>query len=96
MGEGNTATKLSGKDKLKALFGKNGTGTAMAGLGLSMLGSYLSLSAAGMGEDTQDERNSKANRTLLGSIASGAGMGAMLGPYGAIIGGIGGLIVGAI
>jgi len=71
-------------------------GTALAGLGLSIAGSVLSMSAMGMGETTQDERTKKAWMTAGGSILTGAGMGAMFGVPGMMIGGLVGLISGVV
>ena len=78
------------------LFGKGSRSLALTGLGLSIAGSALSMKAMSMGEDTQDERNEKGNLTLASSILTGAGMGAMFGPWGAAAGAAVGLITGII
>ena len=76
------------------------TATMLGGAALSIGGNILSMSAAQMGEDTEEERKAKANKTTAGSTMQGAGvgvsMGAMAGPYGAAIGGILGAVVGLI
>ena len=87
---------LSAKDKLKALFGKNGRGLAAGGYLASILGATWSAKAMSMGEDTQDERNGKARLTFASSLLTGVGMGSMFGPAGAIIGGAIGSIAGMI
>ena len=76
------------------------TATMLGGAALSIGGNILSMSAAQMGEDTEEERKAKATKTTAGSTMQGAGvgvsMGAMAGPYGAAIGGILGAVVGLI
>ena len=80
--------------KIKGQFGKGGRGWALTGLGLSMAGSALSLSAMGMGEETPEARQSKAWQTGLGSLLTGAGMGSMFGPVGIAGGALVGLVSG--
>ena len=76
------------------------TATMLGGAALSIGGNILSMSAAQMGEDTEEERKAKATKTTAGSTMQGAGvgvsMGAMAGPWGAAIGGILGAVVGLI
>ena len=90
-----TTRPMTTGERIKSWFG-NGRGTALAGLGLSIAGSALTMGAMSMGEETQQARNQKAWMTALGSTATGAGMGAMFGIPGMIIGGLVGTVSGLI
>ena len=90
-----TTRPMTRGEKIKNWF-SGGRGTALAGLGFSIAGSALTMGAMSMSEDTQIERDQKALTTLLGSAATGAGMGAMFGVPGMLIGGLVGTVSGLI
>ena len=93
---GENGQQLTFGQKLKQSFSKGGKGLAIAGLGASLLGSVLSTKAMSMSENTKAERDQKALMNGLGSVATGVGMGSMFGPWGALAGGVVGLISGLI
>lgn len=92
LGTGGTKTSVGQRFKGWAKTSGLATGSYVA----SILGALFSTKAMSMGEDTQKERDDKANLTLASSLLTGVGMGGMFGLPGLAVGGLIGLVSGLI
>ena len=88
---GNTGTGTGGKTGAAGITKTQ----ALSGLAASMLGMIVTTIASNMDEKTQEHRNVKGFTTIGGTALQGLGLGLTYGgTKGAIIGGIGGLLLG--
>ena len=72
------------------------TGGMLVGAVASIIGNAMTASAAQMKEDTEKEREAKANKVETGGVLQGAGMGLSLGSTAGLFGMIAGTIIGGI